>query len=158
MSIKNNQQKKVYLVPRADDTWQTVVSPTRPDVSAAVLVPEGVYPVDLYYRRTDLNGSGVIEKDTCQTRDALTRSLDWIGQCGYLILSLWDYRYDMPMDHELVETLDRSYERGHLLRQQALADLEEPSECRPLNVLIREAQEKAGNAPSPDTPDRSPEI
>lgn len=155
---KKTSSEKVFLVPKADDTWKTVIADTLPVPAAAALSAEGEYPVEVYYRRTDLNGSGTIEMDHCQNRDELARSLDWIGQCGYLLLSFWDYDYAMPMESTLTEILDKAYERGHQQRMQVLAEIESESECRSLTDLIQEAQSKADASPSSEPPDRTPDL
>jgi len=117
--VQKSGTDMVYLVPNADDPWKTVITDTPPAPAAAVLSAEEDYPVEVYYRRTDLNGSGTIEMDYCQNREELTRSLDWIGQCGHLILSFWTFQHDMPMENALTEILDKAYERGYKQRQQA---------------------------------------
>lgn len=156
--VQKSGTDMVYLVPNADDSWKTVITVTPPAPAAAVLSAEEDYPVEVYYRRTDLNGSGTIEMDHCQNREELTRSLDWIGQCGHLILSFWTFQHDMPMENALTEILDKAYERGYKQRQQVLLEIEEDTECRSLNALINEAHAKTPTMPSSEPPDRSPEL
>ncbi len=149
--------KKVYLIPREDGTWDTAITNVLP-APAAALSPEGPYPAEVYYRRTDLNGSGTIEMDSCQNSQELIQSLNWIGQCGYLLLCFWDFQHDMPMEHALSSILDNVYDRGHKMRQQALIELEKQTGCRPLNELISSAQNAVYTSVPMALPDKMPEI
>jgi len=156
--VQKSGTDMVYLVPNADDTWKTVITDTPPAPTAAVLSTEEDYPVEVYYRRTDLNGSGTIEMDHCLNRQELARSLDWIGQCGHLILSFWTFQYDMPLENTLTEILDKAYDRGYKQRQQALLEIEEDTEYQSLSALIDDAQAKTLTTPPSEPPDRNPEL
>ena len=151
-------QKTVYLVPNSDDTWTTKVSDTLPVPGAAALCKEGTYPVDVYYSRMDLNGSRVYEQDICQNREELLQSLNWIGRCGYVPLSVWEYQVEKPMENVLSDILDKAYDRGAKLRQQALSEMEELSDREPLDVLIEKAESVAKCFDGTEPPDRAPEI
>ena len=151
-------QNTVYLVPNSDDTWITKVADAKPAPTAAALCIEGTYPVNLYYSRTDLNGSSTLERDNCQNREELMHTLNWIGECGYVPLSVWEYHAEKPMENSLANILNKAYDRGEKLRQQALEELEDASGRKPLHVLIEKAQDMAAHFDGHEPPDRTPEI
>lgn len=123
-SRKKADPDKVYLVPNADGTWKTIITNTPPTSDAALISNEGTYPVDVYYYRSDLNGSSTLEKDCCQTREELIHLLDWLSQCGSLPRSFWSFDYHSPIDSTLNKILNSSYDRSYQQRQQALNEIE----------------------------------
>lgn len=132
----NTTKKTVYLVPKTDGTWKTMITDTPPTSDAASISTEGHYPVDVYYHRIDLNGSCVFEKECCQTREDLISTLDWLGQCGAPPLSFWSFDHKKTMDSALIKILNSSYDRGCQQRQHALNEIESEMEHNPFSSLI----------------------
>lgn len=118
-------ENKIYLKLNRDKTWISHVSHVRPPIHYVELTAEKEYPVEIYYRRNDMNGSGVVEADTCNGRQELLKSLDWIGKCGYTLLSVWDYDIDNPIAKNLESILDAVYYRRYGQEQVAAADMYE---------------------------------
>lgn len=94
--------KDIYLIPCEDATWQAVLSVENIEEGAR-LVTEGEYPVQLYYYRTDLNGSSMLEMDLCENSVELMSSLNWCGQCGYSLRKLWEFDIDNGYTEKLGE-------------------------------------------------------
>lgn len=95
----------IILTPNEDRTWFASVSPEPPSGKSARLVQEQSYPVDFYYERTDINGSRVVECDTCNNRDDLLDSLNWLGKCGFSPLKVWDFDSNEFQDETLLQIL-----------------------------------------------------
>ena len=132
----NTTEMSIYLVPKTDGTWKTMLTDPPPTSDAASISKEGHYPVDVYYHRIDLNGSCVFEKECCQTREDLISMLDWLGQCGAPPLSFWSFDHNKPMDSALIKILNSSYDRGYQQRQQALDEIESEMEHNSFCSLI----------------------
>ena len=120
--------KKIFLVQNPNKTWSAKIADKKPFrllSNIAELTPEKEYPVEVFYRRTDLNGSSVVEADICPDRNSLLESLNWIGKCGYSILSLWDYEIHRPISADLQAIFDDAYSRSQKLLQAAADDFAE---------------------------------
>ena len=85
---------RLYLSIDSDKIWSANFADHAPSADAAPFVKEGSYPVELFFARTDVNGSRIVEMDTCNNREALLESLNWCGKCGYSLLELWDFDID----------------------------------------------------------------
>ena len=158
MTTKQNESEKVYLVPNANGTWETVIADTAPAPNAAPLSAEGSYPVKMYYGRIDLNGSCTVEMEVCRNRDTLIQTLNWIGQCGNPPLSLWAYDHEQPIEGALAEILNRSYERGSRQRWQTLMEIEtETSPHVSLEALIYDAENKTDASNAVVFPNKEPD-
>lgn len=88
----------------------------------ATLVKELSYPVELYYSRTDINGSSIMERDICNDRNALLASLNNIGACYNQIESLWNFDSEKPIGKNLKSIFDTAYEAKLLIVQQEMAN------------------------------------
>ena len=100
----------VFLVPDKNQFWSAVISVQPPASNAVLLTAEESYPIELFYERLDLNGSGITDGYICHDRSELLETLNWIGQCGHTPLSLWNFDIDKPMEaglHALLETAYR---------------------------------------------------
>ena len=116
-SIKD-RKKAIYLTPNADRSWSASIS-ALPDYSnSALLTTEKTYPATLYYSRTDLNGSSVMEREICQSRVELLQTLNWLGKCGYLPMELWDFDAESVLDRQLTNILlDNQKRRMELIEK-----------------------------------------
>ena len=152
-----NDMANVYLVPKTDGSWKTQITNVSPAPDAALLTKEGAYPVKVYYSRIDLNGSSSIERDICHNRSDLVQTLNWIGQCGHPLLSLWDYDHNKPISQALIKVLNSSYDRGFQQREQALMSMEEDMPCSALETLISNAEDKSDMVAFTAHPDRAPD-
>lgn len=92
-----------YLTLNEDRTWSCSVAETEPSAQAALLVQEGAYPTEMYYTRADLNGSSVMESVACKDREDLKQCLNWVGQIGGTVESLWDFDHKQPILTELAD-------------------------------------------------------
>lgn len=130
-----------YVCPHEDRTWSVVCA----ESGDGLLAIEQAYPVELYYRRTDINGSGVVECDVCDTREKLISSLNWIGECGALPLSFWGFDIN-AVDNPVVakafqDGLDRRRELA-LSEMDAFLPDDEPDSLDD-RISHCEAQEKS---------------
>ena len=74
------------------------------------------YPVKVYFERTDMNGSGVMECESCSNRDELLSLLNWIGKAGFVPVECWDFSIE-KMDDPIIQNmfqagLQRRYEEA----------------------------------------------
>lgn len=120
-------QDNIYLKLNEDRTWAAVVATEKPSEEYVLFTGEGEYPTEVFYSRTDLNGSGVLCGDECVDRDSLLESLNWIGQCGYTVLNLWNYDIEYPWDAKIEVIFESAYERRYEMEQIASADYYEVS-------------------------------
>lgn len=65
---------------------------------AYLLSKEGTYPAELYYSRSDIMGSKVVEREVLDSKSELLTAMRWHGKCGHRILSLWDYDHASSTD------------------------------------------------------------
>lgn len=111
----------VYLRLNENRDWSAEVDRECPGPGAVLFVQEGKYPVEVYYERTDLNGSSVMEKDVCESRKDLIESLNWMGKCGYLPVSVWGFDVDQCVDRGLIGVFKAAIDQ----RAEALAKAQE---------------------------------
>ncbi len=123
-----DEKDQVFLTPNPDRTWSATVNSSAETAAGVFFTAEGPYPADLYYYRTDLNGSSVLEKETVLDRNALLSSLNWIGQCGYTVCSLWDYDMEKPITKGLERIFNDASERRREKLMAALFEMEETME------------------------------
>lgn len=95
--------ERIYLKLDENREWRALVGVERPCEGAVLFVEEQEYPAKFYYSRTDLNGSASVEMDVCENRDELLQSLNWMGECGYTPLKVWDFDAKKCDDRELWE-------------------------------------------------------
>lgn len=89
----------IYIEPGQDLTWTAVVSQQAPSHAAIKLCFEQSYPVQLNYRRIDINGSSMLTSISCNNRASLIEALNWIGACRFPLHSFWDFdieRFEIP--------------------------------------------------------------
>lgn len=101
----------IYLAPGPDFTWRAYISAEKPQPDAALLTAEHDYPVEVFYTRTDLNGSTIYELETCQSREELLNHLTWIGKCRYSLSQIWDFDENQEHSKAIDRILDDSYKR-----------------------------------------------
>lgn len=116
---------QLYLIPNEDRTWTAGLFYEHPGSNAVKLLTEEDYPAQLFYSRTDLNNSLVFECESCQDRESLIQSMNWLGQCGYMPLELWSFDASNPMPPELIQIFDRAADRRHEKLLAAIEELED---------------------------------
>ena len=90
------------------------------------LVKEQSYPVDVYYRRTDINGSEIMECDHCTNRKDLLDILDWCGTAGYVPVSFWDYDIKKGTEPLIMDMFQAGLQRRY---EAALEDMDAMLMC-----------------------------
>ena len=120
--LEAREKPQIYLMMNADRVWSADVPYGRVDAKAVRFCEEKEYPVDLYYYRTDINGSGCVEMDTCQNRNDLLKSLNWCGECGYTPLQLWDFRAETSRNERVMNIFAAGAERRCEAVKQSLDD------------------------------------
>lgn len=104
--VEYSGKTQFYLTLRADQVWTADVPRGQVDVKAVRFCEEKDYPVDLYYARTDINGSSSVEKETCNNRYELIKTLNWLGECGFAPLKLWDFNIETTRNDRVTEIFD----------------------------------------------------
>lgn len=159
--IKELQEPSIYLSPVEPHSWSASVSFAPPSADAIKLTAEQIYPVEMMYRRADINGSWCYESDTCQNQKELLDALNWCGTCRWQVLDLWDFDLYECQD-ESIWTLfnDASAYRAQLAKEdlaELLADDEPDHETvsTPLANLLTDAQSRAkAQQAAPKTPSK----
>lgn len=128
--LEARETPHVYLTLNADRVWSADVPLGRVDVKAVSFCEEKEYPVDLFYYRSEINGSGVVEKDVCQDRNELLKSLNWLGECGFTPLKLWDFRAETTRDERVMNIFAAGAERRYEAAKESLEDLIDAAEGR----------------------------
>lgn len=126
--LEAREKPQIYLTMDADRIWSADVPHGRVDAKAVRFCEEKQYPVDLYYYRTDINGSGCVEKDVCENRNELLESLNWCGKCGYTPLQLWDFRAETTRDDRVMNIFADGAQRRYEAAQDCLDDLIDAAE------------------------------
>lgn len=93
-----------FLTAHPDRTWSMALSGAPADGSSIPFVKEQSYPVQLCYRRTDMNGSGVVDAVDCKSREDLLSTLNWMGKAGFVPLDIWDFHMEAVQNEPLLET------------------------------------------------------
>lgn len=99
----------VFLYEGEDSTWKSSIT-AEPALEGAYKVSsEKNYPVDVYYRRTDVNGSVCFECETCKDRAELEELLNWLGSCRFIVTDFWDYDIKKMDNPDLSQMFDKAY-------------------------------------------------
>ena len=145
--------EKVYLIGKEDGFWSAVVDERAPNDKAVEFVAEGTYPVQVYYSRTDINGSGVYEMDECASREDLVRSLNFIGECGAVVRSLWDYDINKTLSENVWAIFEKGLATREKIAQEWVDDLMDVDvninqvvlNCEKIDVAIERAKMELQN-------------
>lgn len=121
--LEAREKPQIYLTLNADRVWSADVPLGRVEAKAVRFCEEKNYPVDLFYYRTDLNGSGSVEKDVCRDRYELLKSLNWLGECGYTPLQLWDFHAETSRNERIMNIFASGAERRYEAARSSLDDL-----------------------------------
>ncbi len=150
MNNTDHTTQTVYLFPQEEHRYGATVSAETPSIEGAVkLADVKNYPVDVFYSRTDLNGSLCYEADHCKDQAELLASLNWCGRCRYTILQLWDFDLDKTKDAATIELLDdASRYRLSLIAKEwdSLSEEEEDLPQDPLSDRIHAARQRAASS------------
>lgn len=119
----------LYLTLNAERVWTADVPLGRVDAKAVLFCEEKEYPVDLYYYRTDINGAGSVEMETYKNRYALLKGLNWLGECGFTPLQLWDFRAETTRDERVMSIFAAGAQRRYEAVQDSLDDMIEAAEA-----------------------------
>lgn len=113
----------VYLLPGEEGLWSAGVYETSPALNAFKLCSEQDYPVSVFYRRYDLNGSSVYEQDFCKNKEELIDTLNWCGKCGNAVLEVWDFSLEKGNEPEIAKLFQDGFlkKMEHLAEEMAIA-------------------------------------
>lgn len=93
---------------------------------AMPFVKEQDYPVKVYFERTDINGSSIMECESCCNREELLSLLNWIGKAGFIPVECWDFsieKMEDPMIQNMFQAgLQRRYEEASKAIDEMLED------------------------------------
>ena len=101
----------IYLHAREDKTWQAIASEDSQKDDAVFFVGEGSYPAELYFVRFDMNGSSVMEREYCHSREELLETLNWIGEIGGIVSGVWEFDEDKDIPPDLLKIFEDGKER-----------------------------------------------
>lgn len=99
----------VFLHLEDDASWTAQFAQELPGPGFVRLCREGVYPVEFYYKRYDMNGSAVFERDVCSNREELQKILSWCGSCHNTVRALWDFDSSQCMDAAIHKLFNDAY-------------------------------------------------
>lgn len=99
------------LRPDEDKKWAAYITFPGMEGDGIKLAEEQSYPVELVIRRTDVNGSSMLDAEQCHNRKELLDSLNWWGQCRFSVVSLWDFDRESSNDPKLDELFSQAYFR-----------------------------------------------
>lgn len=142
--LEAREKPQIYLTLNADRVWSADVPHGRVDAKAVRFCEEKEYPVELYYYRTDINGSSSLELDVCQDRRELLKSLNWLGQCGYTPLQLWDFHAQTTRNERVMNIFAAGAERRYEEAKQSLDDVIEDAEAQNHSGNLTPNQERSG--------------
>ena len=140
----------VYLEQGCNQSWYSLIRRDPPSEHAAMLCTEKDYPVDVVFRRTDVNGSISYDTYNCCDRAVLLQALDWLGSCGFTPCQVWDFDIDKEIDPALHKLFNDAY--SHRLQkiqnaaEDIYADAEEVSYDEELSISDSEMQEMLSGA------------
>lgn len=117
----------VYLTLDAERVWTASVPVGSHDEKAVPFCEEKGYPVEMYYLRTDINGSGIVESETYQNRYSLIEGLNWLGKCGFTPLKLWDFDAETCQDGQVMGIFGAGVSRRYEAAQESLEDMFSPN-------------------------------
>lgn len=113
----------VYLILGEDATYTSCVSNDAPSTDAIFFVEEGDYPVDVWWKRHDMNMNSLWANETCENREDLIKLLDFLGECGHVVEELWGYKDSESTNEELSNLFDVCYERKMEQLSAAIDDM-----------------------------------
>jgi len=113
-----NRQMSVYLTPNNDRTWSASIDSSPSHSNSVLLTAVKDFPVQVYFSRTDLNGSSVMEAETCSDKNDLLYLMNWIGKCGFLPEEFWDFNIEKVQNQELIAVLSDSQNRRYEMIQK----------------------------------------
>lgn len=109
MKKQQSNGMSLFLHLEKDATWTAQFAPDVPGRGFVKLCGEGAYPVDFYYKRYDINGSAVFERDVCSNREELQKSLSWSGSCHNAVHALWDFDSSKCLDDAIHKLFHDTY-------------------------------------------------
>jgi len=134
----------VYLKQGRNHSWRAFISRETVSEDAAMLCTEKDYPVEVTYRRTDINGSISYDTYICSDREDLLQALDWLGTCGFIPCQVWGFDIDKDIDpglHKLFsEAYDHRLQKIQSAAEDMYADAEEVSHDEELSISDSEMQ------------------
>ena len=101
----------VYLFPHGDREYHACITENPTEESAIFVVEEGAYPVEVWWKRHDMNMDSLWATETCESREDLIKLLDFLGECGHVVEELWGYKDSESTNEELSNLFDVCYER-----------------------------------------------
>lgn len=107
----NEKTSAVYLIPQEGSKWSASLSDVPPARSAIHLVDVQSFPAELFYSRIDSNGSLCYEKETIANKEDLVESLNWLGNCRWTPLSIWDFNLENTQNEALVTLFDEAAQK-----------------------------------------------
>lgn len=140
----------VYLEQGSNQSWYALIRRNPPSEDAVMLCTESDYPVEVSYRRADINGSISYDTYICCDREDLLQALDWLGDCGFIPCQVWDFDIDNELDPALHKLFNDAY--SHRLQKiqnaadEIYADSEELSYDEGLSISDSEMQEMLSRA------------
>lgn len=111
----------VYLEQGCNHVWYSLICRNPPSEDAAKLCAEKDYPVEVTYRRTDLNGSISYDTYICCDREDLLQALNWRGSCGFIPCQVWDFDIDKEIDPMLHKLFTKFFKIGRMTHASVYA-------------------------------------
>jgi len=117
ISFANPEAKKtvpqtvynVCLKQGCNHSWYALICRDTASEDAAMLCTERDYPVEVTYRRTDINGSISYDTYICCDREDLLQTLDWLGTCGFIPCQVWNFDIDKDIEPALHKLFNEAY-------------------------------------------------
>ena len=100
----------IYITGGSDSTWKVFASDAFSQ-NGIKLCTEGEYPVDVLFRRTDINGSVVYDDKTCADQKELLSCLNYIGECRFTLEQVWDFDIDNIKEPVIIDLFNKAYLR-----------------------------------------------
>ena len=102
---------KVFVYPERNDVWRVEIGENPTFENAILLCEEGKYPAEVISQRLDINVSCDYMSFSCENQQQMQDTLNWIGEVGQNLLSVWDFHHSNVKDPQLQELFDRAYSR-----------------------------------------------
>ena len=102
-------ENHVYLFPFGDRAYHSAIAPAPPTPQAIFLTEEGSYPTEVWWQRHDLNLDSIWCSQQVNGPQELVDLLDFLGECGHVIDSLWDHRDIYCGDAALLDLFETCY-------------------------------------------------
>lgn len=126
--------------------WSAVASASRADNHPIRFCAEKEYPVDLYFMRSDINGSSSLEKEVCRNRGELLKTLNYLGECGFTPWDLWDFHVESSRNEKILDVFAEALRKREEKVLAALDDMIDDAELQ--RNEYGDASEKAEHARS----------